>query len=470
MNPAPLLRLTLLLGAVCAGSCAHEHSHDASAPGHADAAAEAPARQLTIWSERHEYFAEHDLCVAGEEASFAVHATTLSDGAPVLRGPLRMSFRRGEQRIDVEVEEPLRPGIFLGEVALPEAGTWSWDLELHGDSLAMPAWQIAANAAELEEIAAEVVEPEGITVLKEQQWPMFMLTAVAEPRAMATRIPVMVRVTSPPEADFIVRAQVDGVLESGSAEAWPALGASVTAGAVLGRMRVPAVGSEGAAVAAWALQREAWMRDVEQGLAAADADQRRLTLERDQALRAERRVRELAAAESASARELEEARTHAAGLSAELEAATVRLESWRRAAERAAVDPAAAGSPDAPWTLDLLAPCSGRVVESFAAPGSFHEAGAALLRVHDATRLQLVAYAPLALAGALDDATLEIVMPDGSRASLPGPLGRRLLSDAPADTDARAVPLVFTCAATTGLRSGAVLSGWVASEAPRMAL
>lgn len=468
MNQASQLRIALLIAAASTGSCGHGHSHDADGhEAHAEEA-EPPARQVTIWSDRHEYFAEHDLSLAGQPAGFAVHATTLSDGAAVLSGPLRMSFVRGEQRIEVSVEQPARPGIFLGEIALPEAGEWRWELELHGDAPSMPDWRIAADPAELAQISAEVSEPGGITVLKEQLWPLGALTALAQERVFTGRLPVLVRVQSPPDADLTLRAPVGGTLEAGDS-AWPALGDELTAGQLLGRVRLPVVASDRAAIAAWELQREALSRESAQGRADAEADLARLAPALEQAILAEHRLVELARADSASAREQEEARVLVATLQADVAAAAARLEFWRATAADSG-GPAYAGASDASWIWDLRAPIGGRVIESWVVPGSFVAAGAPLLRIHDSNRLRLVALAPLALAGRLDAATLDLMLPDGVHATLPGPFGRRILSDAPADAEARAIPIVFECAGLAGLRAGVTLSGSLAAGAARTAL
>lgn len=467
MNQASPFRLALLIAAA-SGSCGHGHSHDAD--GHEAPAdeAEAPARQVTIWTDRHEYFAEHDLSLAGQPAAFAVHATTLSDGAAVLQGPLRMSFIRADQRVNVVVESPARPGIFLGEIALPQAGAWRWELELQGDRPVMPDWRIAADPAELEQIGAEVSDPGGITVLKEQLWPLGALTARVEERAFVTRLPVQVRVQSPPDADLTLRAPVGGVLEAGDS-AWPALGDELTAGRLLGRLRLPVLGSDRAAVAAWELQRVALARESAQGCAAAESELARLAPALEQAAQAERRLVELARADSASAREQEEARLLVATLEADAAAAKARLDFWRRAAA-ASADLADAGAADAAWIWELRAPTGGRVIESWLVPGAFVEAGAPIVRIHDSARLRLVALAPLGFAGRLDDATVEIVLPDGVLATLPGPFGRRILTDAPADAEARAIPVVFECAGLAGLRAGVTLSGSLAAGAARAGL
>lgn len=407
------------------------------------------------------------MIVRGATAEFAVHSTLLADGSPTSRGSLRMSFRQAALRVESVSEAPSRPGIFLGEVSLPEPGVWEWSLELNGEVIEMPGWQVARDEADLQRLIDATPEPGGITVLKEQQWPIRMRSEVVQEREITERVAVLVRVSSPPDADTILRAPVSGSLAASPGTMWPALATELVAGVQIGSLRVPAVGAEGVSVAAWGAQREAWRREVEQALATSEAEVLRLTLALDQAARAQERVGVLYSSDSAAARELEEAVLQKSVLAADLTAANGRRDSWRAAAARMSETDTYDKEAATPWQFDLFAPFSGRVVESWSAPGMFYEAGAPLLRVHDGSRLWLTAMAPIGLAGHLDQPTLTVELSDGFILRLPGSSGRMLLSEGPGDAEARALPVVFECGSRAGLSVGGMLAGRLGTQPPR---
>ncbi len=162
-----------LWGVAWAGGTAGGHAH-----GHAD-----DAIRITIWDERYEVFAEHPPIVAGTPTEFVVHLTRLEDGGPRTSGPLTFHCEQGRGAVFEQSESaPARPGIYLAELTYPAAGRWAATLvfptSAGQEQIALPPIHVHSDAEEAS--AAESPDPpEGISFLKEQQWPIPMLTAPA---------------------------------------------------------------------------------------------------------------------------------------------------------------------------------------------------------------------------------------------------------------------------------------------------
>ena len=169
----------LLSGVAWGGTHDHEGGH-----GHGG-----NAIRITMWDERFEVFAEHPPIVAGAPTEFVVHLTRLADGAPRTDGPL--TFRCEQERgavFEQTAAAPARPGIYEAELNYPAAGMWAVTLVFPTgagqERLALPPIRVHRGAGEAAD-AAIPASPEGISFLKEQQWPIPMLTEPAMPRAIA---------------------------------------------------------------------------------------------------------------------------------------------------------------------------------------------------------------------------------------------------------------------------------------------
>ena len=113
----------LVVIAVFSASC----NRGASAP---QDAAEVPTLDVTSWTDTTELFMEHPPLVAGETVRFAVHLTTMADFGALNAGrpSIEMTPEGGGATVTLPGSEPLRPGAFRVEGALPAAGRYRWAL------------------------------------------------------------------------------------------------------------------------------------------------------------------------------------------------------------------------------------------------------------------------------------------------------------------------------------------------------
>ena len=58
---------------------------------------ESQSARITVWTERHEVFAEHPAPVAGKPVTFVTHVTRRSDWKARTEGPVTFRLRQGEK-------------------------------------------------------------------------------------------------------------------------------------------------------------------------------------------------------------------------------------------------------------------------------------------------------------------------------------------------------------------------------------
>ena len=145
------------------------------------------AIRITVWDEDFEVFAEHAPIVAGTPTEFVVHLTRLADGLPRTSGPLTFHCEKERNAVfEQTTVSPARPGIYEVELTYPSAGMWDLTLVLPtpgGEKrLVLPPIRVHSEAGE--NAASSPSPPEGISFLKEQQWPIPLLTAPAVQRVI----------------------------------------------------------------------------------------------------------------------------------------------------------------------------------------------------------------------------------------------------------------------------------------------
>jgi len=346
-------------------------------------APELPTLDVTSWTDKSELYMEYPPLVAGQTVRFAVHLTQLRDFSALNAGRPHVEFtpESGGAAVSVPGSEPLRPGAFRVEGALPAAGRYRWALVVEAPGLmdrhdlgtATVFADQGTAVADAEKSAKE--DPAAISYLKEQQWTNPFATAPVREASVrgSVRVPAVIQPVTGGEA--IVSAPAAGRF---AAEQLVSIGATGKEGQVLGRLEPRLAGSEDRATLA---------ANVAEANAATEAARAEQT-------RAER----LVADRAIPARRLEDARRAVTVAEARLQAAQARL-AQRDETLRAGGGVASGNA------FVLRAPLSGRVVDVMATLGAAYEEGAPLFRIVKTDEVELQALVPAADVDSTRDVT-----------------------------------------------------------------
>jgi RND family efflux transporter MFP subunit len=223
-----LLAATVVL-AGCEGCKSHDHPHGdeghegAHAPdddhgegvhgeehGHGEGAI-----GITRFTDKLELFAEHPPAVTGQELTFLAHLTIL-DGFKALENATVTLVLEGPTRVEAQVTEKLRSGIFQPTLTAPAPGTYRGSLVVAGSAVqdTIDGFEIVvhpnAEAAKQASAGEEEGGAEPITFLKEQQWQIPFATAFATRGSVVPTIEVAGEVTTPPSGQADVGATIAG--------------------------------------------------------------------------------------------------------------------------------------------------------------------------------------------------------------------------------------------------------------------
>jgi len=357
---------TIVLTASVVAACGRTNDAPAVKP-------EAPTLDVTSWTDKTELFMEHPPLVTGQTTRFAVHLTRMADFTALNAGKpaIEMTPESGGSPVTLPGSEPLRPGAFRVEGAMPAAGRYKWALLVNAPGLSdrhdLGVTTVFDNEAAAMADAEKQPEKDAaaIAYLKEQQWTNPFATVPVREAEVRSAIRVAAAIAPLTGGDAIVSAPVDGRYIS---SALPSIGDVVKANHELGRLEPRLAGSGN--------DRATLVAEVTEAQAAVDAAKAEQT-------RAERLLDEKAV----PARRVEDARRATTIAEARLTAAQARL------AQRDDVLRSGGGSASGNAFV-LHAPIAGRVAEVYAALGASFDEGAPLFRIVRTDRLELQAQVP----------------------------------------------------------------------------
>ena len=362
----------VVVGLLAACNRAKDHAHD----GAHDAADEPKSAQISVWTDRHEIFAEHRFVVAGTPTRFVTHVTDLKTLEPRREGPVRIRLALGQEPPLEHVEKaPSRAGIYEPQLTFPKAGEWNVSVFIPTDGgeaeVKLPPVKVFASAAE----AAKAPEPEaptGISFLKEQQWKILSGTEPATKRKLVEQLRLPALVAARPGTLAQVTPPIAGRLLLPSGKPMPLVGDKAQAGQTLALIQ-PSF-SEMAA------------RFVE-----AEGEVVRAKLALEQADLAFKRIEKLAKAEAKSGRELQEAEFALKTAQAKYDAALALQATYRQASTSLGARSGGATQP----AIELRSPVAGTIIaQSGAAVGEFITAEKAVFTVLDAASVFVEAHVP----------------------------------------------------------------------------
>jgi cobalt-zinc-cadmium efflux system membrane fusion protein len=244
----------LATGASASPSTAHAHGETEAAAAHGHGhGGEGPTVKTTLWAEKIDIFLERPYAVAGVALEPLFHVTVMKDGSPVTEG--RLVFQaNGPAQVDISMEKPTRPGIFIPSVTFPKPGAYqakmiveSPQVEGGGETIELPP--VVVYGSPDEALAAAKAIPEenaadAISFLKEQQWRVGLITTVADERELVERLAVPGRVIVPQGSGAIVGSPIAGKAAPPDGEGFPKVGDKVEKGQVLAFVEPSVAGAE----------------------------------------------------------------------------------------------------------------------------------------------------------------------------------------------------------------------------------
>lgn len=385
--------------------------------------AEPPAQEqepddvaVTIWTEKTELFMEYPPLVAGQEASFHIHLTDLSNFAPLREGKVVVRFE-GDRVERFEVAAPTTPGIFNLTLEVPPARRYQLAVEVQSGKITdeLRVGPVTVYPDRQAAVAAAAASEEGATsFLKEQQWTLDFATMKVD--AQARRQVVNVPATVEPRAggSAEVRAPAAGRIAGGGGRA---AGTPVARGATLVELLVRNERLGEASVLRLELsQAQTALRLAQEDLA---------------------RIERLSSAGAIPQRRLAEARgAH--------ETAASRVRIAQEQLQHLELSRTGQGTGGPGERVIVRAPIAGVIAEVHATPGATVEAGEVLYRIVSLDRVNVVGNVSEQHLARLETTTAaEIEVP-----GLPGtvPTTRLVSVGRVVDPQKRTVPITFELA------------------------
>jgi cobalt-zinc-cadmium efflux system membrane fusion protein len=417
--PLALFTALLISGPGCRKS-ADDHGHDH----------EAKTAQITVWTDRHEVFAEHRAPVANKATTFITHVTDLHTLEPRREGMVKFVFRQGETVAEHPQAAPARAGIYLPGIIFPKAGDWQLTLLIPTDGTNSPV-ELGTIKVFADEHSAEHAEiadgPEGVSFLKEQQWKILSKTEPVTKRRLVERLRMAARVRAKPGLSATITAPVSGQLLAATGQTLPQPGQRVEAGQLLALLK-PNFSEAGAKVA----EAQAEFATAKAGL--------------DQAESSYARTKKLAADQAKSPRELQEVELAYQSAKARYSAAAGLLATFKQAGGTL--------SPDAPLLMELRAPIAGVLNSVAAGPGEVVAANQPVFAVLNPETVWIEASIPesgVARLSQAKDAAVELPGEPRRFTSITGDgRGQLLALGLEVDPATRTVPLIYETANREG--------------------
>ncbi|MFH5834301.1 efflux RND transporter periplasmic adaptor subunit [Halalkalibaculum sp. DA3122] len=400
----------------------HGHSHD----GESDHGQEGEEPQLegagaiTQWTDKTELFMEYPALIVGQEATFAVHLTRLSDFKPISKSEVEFVFssERGNEGSLTETEVQT-PGIYGPDVVFDRAGRYDLTIIIQGmvnDTLQVKGIPVYNSADQVPHGHAEE-DPYLITFLKEQQWDIPFATQKVQQRTLTQTIDATGEIMAAQNSQVVVSAPFSGIILSSQNGNLPVVGQQLSKGTSM-------------AVLNPAIQSGAGDNYAQQFInAQSELELAKANLERSKRLYEKEAIPQT---ELQKARiEYRQALTHYQTINEVIQVDTTTIEGYGESAES--------------YRFALKAPINGTIVESFVTPGIQVEAGQPLYRIADASRVWLKANVPAAHQSRIANAGEAAFRVQGDdRLYEVSELDGRLISRANSiDPQTRTLPLIY---------------------------
>lgn len=375
---------------------------------------------ITQWTDKTELFMEYPELITGQEATFAVHLTRLSDFKPISESEVEFVFssERGNEGSLTETEVQV-PGIYGPDVIFERAGRYDLTIIIRGmvgDTLQVNGIPVYSSVEAVPH-AHEDEDQNLISFLKEQQWNIPFGTESVGRQTLSHTMEAHGETHPVTQNESIVSAPFAGIVLSSMNQQLPVSGQQVSKGHTLLRLNP-------------AIQSEDGENYAEQFINA----QSRLELAENNLRRSER----LFANEAIPEAELEQARM-------EYRQALIRYQTIHETLqiEQDAID----GYGDNPesYRFELKAPIAGTITEMYITPGMQVRAGDPLFRIADLSKIRLNVHLPAHLRNSLGTPESAVFSIQGSdrQIALEEVEGRLISRGATVDPQSRTVSLIY---------------------------
>jgi RND family efflux transporter MFP subunit len=210
-----------------------EHAHDSEGNHIEQQSEKVGSGIITQWTEKTELFMEYPELIVGEEATFAVHLTRLSDFRAISESEVEFVFRseRGMEGSLTETEVQI-PGIYGPDVIFDRAGRYDLTIIIRGmvdDTLQINGIPVYNSVDEIPSYSQEE-DPSLISFLKEQQWKIPFGTQRVSLKSLTTTIDAHGEIAARSNGQAVVSAPFSGIILPTLNTNLPVIGNKITKG------------------------------------------------------------------------------------------------------------------------------------------------------------------------------------------------------------------------------------------------
>ncbi|MCP9293018.1 efflux RND transporter periplasmic adaptor subunit [Gracilimonas sediminicola] len=404
------------------GEDAHSHGEDAQLEG---------AGVITKWTDKTELFMEYPELIVGQEATFAVHLTRLSDFQPISESEVQFVFssERGNEGSLTETEVQI-PGIYGPDVIFDRAGRYDLTIIIQGmvdDTLQVNGIPVYASAEEVP-AAHEEDDPNLISFLKEQQWNIPFATQKVGRRTLSETVDAHGELKPVKSMEVTVSAPFSGIILSSANQSLPVEGQNISKGISLLQLNPSIQSADGENYAQQFINAQSQLSLAHKNL------------ERSKRLFEKEAIPEV---------ELERARI-------EYRQALTEFQTINEIAQIDTSKVDTYGDSESSYGFAMKAPISGIIVDSYVQPGMQVKAGEALFKLADMSKMWLSVHVPAAERKAIQNPGEAVFYVQGNDKmyNMEEVNGRLLSTGKQVEPQTRTLSLIYEIDNQEGLHSG----------------
>jgi RND family efflux transporter MFP subunit len=404
------------------GEDAHTHGEEAQLEG---------AGVITQWTDKTELFMEYPELIVGQEATFAVHLTRLSDFKPLSESEVGFVFssQRGIEGSLTETEVQI-PGIYGPDIIFERAGRYDLTIIIQGmvaDTLQVNGIPVYSSAEDVP-VAHEEEDPNLISFLKEQQWKIPFATQQVGRYTLSETVDAHGELKPVQSREVTVSAPFSGIILSSANQSLPVEGQDISKGMSLVQLNPSIQSSDGENYAQQFINAQSQLSLAQKNL------------ERSKRLYEREAIPEV---------ELEKARI-------EYRQALTQFQTINEIAQIDTSTIETYSDSESSYRFSMKAPISGTVLESYIRPGMQVKAGEPLLRIADMSKMWLNIHVPAAERTAIQNPEAAVFYVQGNEKmyGMDEVNGRLLSLGKQVDPQTRTLSIIYEIDNKEGLQSG----------------